>query len=239
MTYLFFKKFKQAFDLFKYTPLPLPRKEINSMSEEAADKQDKRQILMDTAERLFAERGFEAVSVRELAAEAGVNLAMVSYYFGSKEGLFEAIIENKIPRTRYALEHLVKSDLTPWEKLSQTIDIYVDKMLSTHTFSRVIMREMSLQQRPEFVTLIANQIRLNMEIIRGFMREGMEKGHFRYVDEELTLATIFGTISTMVHSPPLVCSMISGSDAKTIFSEAHRSRLKTHLKAVLQAHLRP
>lgn len=209
------------------------------MPEEATDKQDKRQVLMDTAERLFAERGFEAVSVRELAAEAGVNLAMVSYYFGSKEGLFEAIIESKIPRTRYALEHLVKSDLTPWEKLSQTIDIYVDKMLSTRNFSRVIMREMSLQQRPEFVEKITNQIRLNMEIIRGFLREGMEKGHFRYVDEELTLATIFGTISTMVHSTPLVCAMIKDADEKSIFSETHRSRLKTHLKAVLQAHLRP
>ena len=210
------------------------------MSEETQqDKTDKRQLLMDTAERLFAERGYEAVSVRELATEAGVNVAMVSYYFGSKEGLFEKIIEEKIPRTRYALEELVHSDLTPWEKMSQTIDIYVDKMLSTHTFSRVIMREMSLQQRPEFVIKITEQIRRNMEIIRGFIREGSEKGHFRYVDEELTLATIFGTISTMVHSTPLMCAMIKGSNEGVIFSEAHRSRLKTHLKAVLQAHLRP
>lgn len=209
------------------------------MLPEETDKQDKRQLLMDTAERLFAERGFEAVSVRELATETGANVAMVSYYFGSKEGLFEAIIEQKIPRTRYALEHLLHSQLTPWEKLSQTIDIYVDKMLSTPNFSRVIMREMSLQQRPEFVTKITDQIRLNMEIIRGFIREGMEKGDFRYVDEELTLATIFGTISTMVHSTPLVCAMIKGSDEKSIFSETHRTRVKTHLKAVLQNHLRP
>lgn len=209
------------------------------MLQEQTDKPDKRQALMDTAERLFAERGFEAVSVRELAAEAGVNLAMVSYYFGSKEGLFEAIIEHKIPRTRQSLEHLLHSQLSPWEKLSQTIDIYVDRMLSTPTFSRVIMREMSLQQRPEFVRRITEQIGLNMDIIRSFIREGTEKGDFRYVDEELTLATIFGTISTMVHSTPLVCAMIKGSDEAYIFSETHRNRLKTHLKAVLQAHLRP
>lgn len=209
------------------------------MSEGTQDKTDKRQVLLDTAERLFAERGFEATSVRDLATEAGVNVAMVSYYFGSKEGLFEAVIESKIPRTRYELEKLVQSELSPWEKLSQTIDIYVDKMLSTHAFSRVIMREMSLQQRPEFVQMITEQIRRNMEIIRGFLREGMEKGQFRYVDEELTLATIFGTISTMVHSTPLVCAMIKGSDEGTIFSESHKARLKTHLKAVLQAHLRP
>lgn len=209
------------------------------MSGEIPDKVDKRDVLLNVAERLFAERGFEAVSVRELASEAGVNLAMVSYYFGSKEGLFEAVIENKIPRTRQALESLLHSELTPWEKLSQTIDIYVDRMLSTHTFSRVIMREMSLQQRPEFVRKITDQIRLNMEIIRGFIREGMEKGDFRYVDEELTIATIFGTISTMVHSTPLVCAMIQGSDEAAIFSEMHRSRLKMHLKSVMQAHLRP
>ncbi len=49
-----------------------------------AEKTDKRQHLLDTAESLFAQQGYEAVSIRQLAAEAGVNVAMVSYYFGSK-----------------------------------------------------------------------------------------------------------------------------------------------------------
>jgi len=48
------------------------------------------------AERLFGENGFEAVSLREVTREAGANVASVNYYFGSKEGLIDAIILNHI-----------------------------------------------------------------------------------------------------------------------------------------------
>jgi len=47
-----------------------------------------RERLLDSAERLFAERGFDSTSVRDLAATAGCNLASVNYYFGGKENLY-------------------------------------------------------------------------------------------------------------------------------------------------------
>ena len=85
------------------------------MSDTILEKVDRRQQLLDVAEGLFAQKGYEAVSIRDLAKEAKVNIAMVSYYFGSKEKLFEALIESKIPRTRERLETLASSDLNPWE----------------------------------------------------------------------------------------------------------------------------
>ena len=56
---------------------------------------DKRQQILDAAVELFAEHGFEATSTRMLAAHAGVNVAMINYYFGSKEKLFEALVEDR------------------------------------------------------------------------------------------------------------------------------------------------
>jgi AcrR family transcriptional regulator len=52
--------------------------------------------LLDAAERLFAARGFRGVSLRELTAAAGVNLAAVSYHFGSKEELLRAVLERRV-----------------------------------------------------------------------------------------------------------------------------------------------
>ena len=52
--------------------------------------------ILDAAERLFAARGFEAASLRQLTAAAGVNLAAVHYHFGSKEGLIRAVFERRI-----------------------------------------------------------------------------------------------------------------------------------------------
>src|SRR5271165_3963630 len=50
-----------------------------------------REKLLGAAERLFADRGFNGVSVRQIAAAAGVNSALVGYYFGSKTGLLSEV----------------------------------------------------------------------------------------------------------------------------------------------------
>lgn len=204
---------------------------------DSTDKSDKRQKLLDVAEQLFAKHGFEAVSVRQLAAEADVNLAMVSYYFGSKDGLFQELIKSKFPKTRSILEDLAQSDVHPWEKLTRTIDMYVDKFFQGRAFHRVIMREMSLQQRPEHVTLIRENMARNQELIRGFILEGQQKGLFRYVDVELTIASLFGTLSSAINQGALTCSMLGEKDPEELYSDKNRERFKQHLKAMLHSHL--
>jgi len=57
---------------------------------------DTKQRILDTAERLFGERGYDAVSLRHIIGEAGVNLAAVHYHFGSKEDLLAEVVVRKI-----------------------------------------------------------------------------------------------------------------------------------------------
>lgn len=54
-----------------------------------------RDAILDTAEALFAEQGFDAASIRDITAQAGVRLASVNYYFKSKEGLFFEVISRR------------------------------------------------------------------------------------------------------------------------------------------------
>jgi AcrR family transcriptional regulator len=63
-----------------------------SMTEEQKVEQTARLDILNTARSLFAKKGFEAISVREIAKESGQNISMISYYFGSKEGLYKEII---------------------------------------------------------------------------------------------------------------------------------------------------
>lgn len=53
---------------------------------------DKKELLLDTAEQMFAERGFDAVTVRQITTKAEVRLASIHYYFNSKENLFHEVI---------------------------------------------------------------------------------------------------------------------------------------------------
>src|SRR5947209_14578204 len=65
--------------------------------------------ILDAAEALFMEHGFEATSLRALTAAAGVNLAAVNYHFGSKEELFQAVLTRRLdPMNQERLELLTR-----------------------------------------------------------------------------------------------------------------------------------
>src|SRR5215472_5566993 len=59
-------------------------------------KTDTKHRILDTAERLFAEQGYAATSLRQIIAEANVNLAAVHYHFGPKEKVLDAVIQRKV-----------------------------------------------------------------------------------------------------------------------------------------------
>lgn len=201
------------------------------------DKNGKRRHLLEIAERLFAQHGFEAVSIRQLAAEANVNLAMVNYHFGSKDGLFEALIAEKFPHTRERLNEIAQAALNPWEKLLLTVDMYAEKFFDGYNFHRIIMREMSLSQRPEHAKRITEHLAQSLGIVRGFILEGQQLGMFRPIDVELTLAMVFGSFSSLISQGSLMCILLQEDCKDSIYSEKSRIRFKDHLKEVLRVHL--
>lgn len=90
------------------------------------DRHDTRDRILDVAERLFARHGFEQTSLRELTAEADVNLAAVHYHFGSKERLFEAVLTRVVEPVnaeRLARLEAVEASLTP--SLEGVVDAFV------------------------------------------------------------------------------------------------------------------
>src|SRR5713101_3961244 len=71
------------------------------------ERVDTKTKILDTAEKLFGENGFEATSLRDITAEAQVNLAAVNYHFQTKESLIAAAIQRRVePINRRRLEML-------------------------------------------------------------------------------------------------------------------------------------
>src|SRR3954462_9040046 len=100
---------------------------------------DKREHIINTAIKLFATKGFEGTSIRDLAAKADVNVAMVNYYFGSKEKLFESMVEQRASYTKGLLDEIANnSSLSDIEKMDRIIDSYITKLFSNRKFHRVL-----------------------------------------------------------------------------------------------------
>ena len=201
---------------------------------------DKREHILITAERLFGEKGFDGTSVRDIAQSAGVNLAMISYYFGSKEKLLEAMIAFRSDYVHGILEELNKDQsLTPWDKMERLVDFYVDRILNNLPFHNIMHQE-ALAFRSEEIKnrVIAMKMR-NLDQISRIIADGQQKKLFRQVDVQMTVGTLIGTISSYTQSRAYSCNILAiREDADDeVFRARLSKRLKAHLKHLLRAHL--
>jgi len=200
---------------------------------------DKRQHILEVAEVLFAGKGFEGTSVRDIANTANVNLAMISYYFGSKEKLLTALVEWRSGFMHEALNELVMDDtLAPFEKIDRLVSLYVDRILNHSKFHCIMTTHLPTIQSGEIKELMTEVKYRSLESIRKIITEGQKKGVFRRVDVELTVASIMGTITQITSSKPLY-QKIFGMEASDpeMYNRKLAPKLKAHLKQLLRAHL--
>ena len=109
-----------------------------------------RQRILDTAERLFADEGFHATTLRRITREAGVNLAAVNYHHGSKDALILAVFQRRLDELnsdRLArLEAVLSERDPPWLEDVLAAFIYPALLLGTQSsgdggrFMRLLMR---------------------------------------------------------------------------------------------------
>jgi hypothetical protein len=95
--------------------------------------------ILYSAEKLFAEKGFAATSTRDIAKSAGVNVSMISYYFGSKEKLFEEIFKVRMKEGHsFATEILENPYLNDWEKLTKIVENYIKRVKNLPEFYTIL-----------------------------------------------------------------------------------------------------
>ena len=102
---------------------------------------DTREQLLLVGRKLFSRRGFAGTSTREIAAEAGCNLALINHYFGSKEGLLVAVLESEMRGEGPRLAAALQGSGTAAEQLARFIDHAVDHFAEDAEFLRIAHRE--------------------------------------------------------------------------------------------------
>jgi AcrR family transcriptional regulator len=202
-------------------------------------KTDKKAHILQVAEKLFANNGFEGTSVRDICTEAAVNVAMVNYYFGNKEGLFEKLVEQKAGFLKGQLEKIVdNTQLTHIQKIDLVIDGYVPRLFEQRNFHNTIMREMSMHQREGLHKSMAEIFMRNMRIIEAIIKSGIKKREFKKVDVEMTVGTILGVINVIIQSPTICEQMMNEAvDGDLYENEKFKQRLAKHLKQLMRNHL--
>jgi AcrR family transcriptional regulator len=200
---------------------------------------DKKTHIINAAVELFAEKGFEGTSIRNIATKANVNVAMINYYFGSKEKLFECMVEQKAAYTRGALEEIVNNkSLSEIEKIDCIIDSYVSRLFTNRIFHRVIHQEMMLNQRESLQQAIVNILFPNSLVIKSVIESGMKKGVFKKVDSALVIATLIGTINQVLLSRKMCNKLLDKDEDYVPYEDVKfKKRISDHLKELLHSYL--
>jgi AcrR family transcriptional regulator len=203
------------------------------------EKQDKRANILSAAEQLFSEMGYEGTSTRQIAKEAGANMSMINYYFGSKEGVFLEIMNERIKGFNEQLVSINEDKITSHQKLMRVIEEYTTRILNNISFHKMMHRELSLAQRPEMYCKLKDAISENLKVIEKIINEGITDRTFRTVDVRMLIATIMGTITSVATTPSKVTegSLLDITIPKD--REILTERLIIHLKDLVTTHLTP
>lgn len=128
---------------------PKPRRTSTRAADPGA-RPDRRQAILLAAERLFAEHGYHGVSIRQIADEAGVPLALVGYYYGQKHELFHAIFEHWRHTIDERLSLLAQVREQPGERtLERVVQAFVEPVMRMRAspegeyYAQLVARELA------------------------------------------------------------------------------------------------
>ncbi|MFN8248593.1 MAG: TetR family transcriptional regulator [Ferruginibacter sp.] len=196
--------------------------------------------IIEKAEELFATQGYEGTTVRDIADAAGVNLAMISYYFGSKEKLLEALFMERMNATRHRIEAVVNNQsLTPFQKIETLIDEYITRVEEKEAFYKIMLSEQVINKNTVVMKLLKELKLTYARLISSVIEEGQKQKIFRKdVDIVLMLTTMTGTVMFMLINKDYYREFNNQKKLPNpVFEEQLSARLREHVKTIFKAHL--
>ncbi|MBL7719020.1 MAG: TetR/AcrR family transcriptional regulator [Flavipsychrobacter sp.] len=198
----------------------------------------KQLAIMETAEQLFADNGYDGTSIRDIAHQADVNVAMISYYFGSKEKLLQAIFEKRTELWRVHLESMIEDkSRSPMEKMFVLIDNYMQKIFDQSCFHRIMAQQQMANQDSPVASLILDTKRRNQDLVKKLVQQGQRSGDFKKnIDVPLLMMTMMGTINQLITTQHHYRELNNLQDLDDTEYKKHiKKKLSTHLKSIFKA----
>jgi TetR/AcrR family transcriptional regulator len=165
------------------------------------DKKDNtEQKILNAAQKVFVKKGLDGSRMQEIADEAGINKALLHYYFRTKQKLFEAIFKKLIRKAIPDIKEVFFSELPVEKKIGVFVEVYSDLIAKNPYLPMFILREIYRDPR-SLAVVLKNQGIHPAEVLAVFEKE-MEKGNIRRLDpRDLLIHLLALTIFPVVASP--------------------------------------
>ncbi|MEM8535875.1 MAG: TetR/AcrR family transcriptional regulator [Chloroflexota bacterium] len=193
------------------------------------DPERSREAILQAAEQLFAQKGYESTSLQEIGTLAGVSRGTPGYFFGSKEQLYQSVLDRILKAEHDAAEQvherLMSSGAAPVDIITEVIRSHIDFLVARPTFLQLLTREaLSNFAQPQSTT--------TLEVIqagRMLLTHELERADIHHVDPDMLLLSVVALCwMPLTHRETLLKPL-----AMDVDDPAFIERLKEHVVSLL------
>lgn len=189
--------------------------------------------ILEAARKVFLSKGMAGARMQDIADEAGINKALVHYYFRDKDKLFETIFMEEAKKFFPKINNIFNSELPLFEKFEQFASEYIDEMLKNPYLPSFVMNELN-RDPDQFVEKIWGKE--NLPNPSGFLAQierEIKKGNIKRINPMHLLMNLLGMIIFPFIARPMLLRVMRLEDKQ--FSAAMEQRKKEIPKFIIES----
>lgn len=188
------------------------------------------QKIIQAADKLFTQKGYAATRTRNIAEKAGTNLALLNYYFGSKENLYKKVVQEKLRVLLGAMGPILSDEnISLEEKIQTIIENYTNLLLENEELPIFILNELTINK--ELFTEITRNIR---QITQPILEEQLRKIGAEISAIDLIINTLSMTMFPFVAKPLIISSGLLKEDEFIGFVTGRKERIQQWITTIIK-----
>jgi len=176
-------------------------------------EKDTEQKIFEAAKIVFIRKGMSGARMQEIADEAGINKALLHYYFRSKEKLFDAVFRDTFSQIAPKILSIFGSDKNIFEKIKLFIGSYIDLLKENPHIPIFILNE--LQKNPHWIIDFIRSQGVHPEFIISLINKEIKKGIIKKVKPEHLLVNIISLCIFPFAARPMIEGLIFKGKTKS------------------------
>jgi AcrR family transcriptional regulator len=199
-------------------------------------KETKKEKIIDAAVRLFQTQGYDGTSVRDIASKANVNVALVSYHFGGKKGLYEDLMTQFLEGYLQVIkEEVDKTFASIKDQLLSLVKALLEYQTTNHFVARMVHREMTMDS-VLVRELMSTYLRKEKHDLDGLVRVGMKRGEFRKQSIDFVVIQLRTMIIMPYQSPHYLSELYQITTTEPYFIDRYMKHIRQWVDLCLCKH---
>lgn len=179
------------------------------------------QKIIRAADKLFTQKGYAATKTRDIAEEARTNLALLNYYFGSKENLYKKVVQEKLRLLLGAMGSVLSDEnISLEEKINSITENYTALLLENEELPIFILNELSVNKE-----LFVNITRNTRQIAQPVIDKQLKERKLRMSAKDLIINTLSLTMFPFVAKPLIISSGLVNADEFVEFVTKRKEKI--------------